>query len=107
MNLRVMIMLAGVGAAVWSFRRWREAVQLAMVLVIFEGAIRKWVFPGAQDLIYFAKDVLLLGAYAGFARDLAELDPRGVLQLHQEPDERIVHGCLAHAESPPRMNTVA
>jgi hypothetical protein len=37
-----------------------------MVVVVFEGAIRKWVFPGAQDLVYFAKDGLLLGCYAGF-----------------------------------------
>ncbi len=73
MNTRVLIILAGGAAAVWSFRRWREAVQLAMVLVIFEGALRKWVFPGAQDLIYFAKDVLLLGAYGGFLRDLPRL----------------------------------
>ena len=73
MNLRVLIMLAGGAAAVWSFRRWREAVQLALVLLIFEGAIRKWVFPGAQDLIYFAKDVLLLGAYAGFFRERPRL----------------------------------
>lgn len=73
MNVRVLIMLAGVAAALWSVRRWRTAVQYAMVLLIFEGAIRKWVFPGAQDLIYFAKDVLLLGAYAGYFRERPRL----------------------------------
>lgn len=73
MNLRLLIVLAGGAAAVWSIRRWRTAVQLAMVLVIFEGAIRKWLLPGAQDLVYFAKDVLLLGAYVGFFRDLPRL----------------------------------
>jgi hypothetical protein len=73
MNLRVFIVLAGSAAAVWSLHRWRTAVQMAMVLAIFEGAIRKWVFPGAQDLVYFAKDVLLLGAYMGFVRDLPRL----------------------------------
>jgi hypothetical protein len=72
-NLRILIVLAGGAAAVWSVRRWRAAVQLAMVLVIFEGAIRKWLLPGAQDLVYFAKDVLLLGAYVGFFRDLPRL----------------------------------
>lgn len=40
-----------------------------MVLLVLEGAIRKWVFPGAQDLVYFGKDVLLLGAYAGYLQD--------------------------------------
>jgi hypothetical protein len=73
MSIRVLIMLAGGGAAVWAFRRWRTAVQFALLLMIFEGAIRKWVFPGAQDLVYFAKDVLLLGAYLGFFRDRPRL----------------------------------
>jgi hypothetical protein len=66
-------MLAGGAAVVWSFWRWRTAVQVAMVLLIFEGAIRKWLFPGSQDLVYFAKDVFFLGAYLGFLRDLPRL----------------------------------
>lgn len=66
MTLRLLILLAGGAALVWSYTRWKTAVPLAMLLVVLEGALRKWVFPGAQDLIYFAKDVLLLGAYAGF-----------------------------------------
>lgn len=69
MNLRVLVLLAGAAAAVWSVRNWRQAVQMAMVLLIFEGAIRKWVLPGAQDLVYFAKDVLLLGTYVGYFLD--------------------------------------
>lgn len=73
MNLRLLVILAGGAAAVWSFRRWRAALQLALVLLVFEGAIRKWLVPGAQDLVYFAKDVLLLGVYAGFLRDRARL----------------------------------
>ena len=73
MNVRLLVILAGGAAAVWSFRRWRAALQLALVLLVFEGAIRKWLLPGAQDLIYFAKDVLLLGVYAGFLRDRARL----------------------------------
>ncbi len=64
--IRLLIILAGAVALVWSVRRWKEAVEVALVLVIFEGAIRKWFLPGAQDLIYFAKDVFLLGAYVGF-----------------------------------------
>jgi len=73
MNVRVLVMLAGLVAAVWAFRRWRTAVQFAMVLAIFEGAIRKWMFPGSQDLVYFAKDVVLLGVYLGFVRDRSRL----------------------------------
>ncbi len=64
--MRLLIVLLGVGAAVWSIRRWQLAVQVAMVLLVFEGAIRKWFLPGAQDLVYFAKDIFFLGAYLGF-----------------------------------------
>jgi len=70
---RIMILLAGVAAIAWSTRRWREGIKIALILAIFEGALRKWVFPGAQDLVYFAKDVFLLGAYAGFLRDRRRL----------------------------------
>ncbi len=73
MNVRLLVILAGGAAMVWSFRRWRTALQLALVLMVFEGAIRKWLVPGAQDLVYFAKDVLLLGVYAGFLRDRSRL----------------------------------
>ena len=75
MNLRLLILLAGAAAGIWSVRHWRQAVKVAMVLLIVEGALRKWVFPGAQDLIYFAKDVFLLGAYAGFFRERERLRP--------------------------------
>lgn len=46
--------------------RWRHAVMGAMVLVVFEGALRKWVFQEEQQMVYMVKDILLLGAYAGF-----------------------------------------
>lgn len=87
MSLRVLVMLAGGAGAVWAFRRWRIAIQYALLLMIFEGAIRKWVFPSAQDLVYFAKDVLLLGAYLGFFRG-----PRLRLRLPALP---ALYGALA------------
>ena len=59
--------------AVWSVKRWRPAVLVGIVLVIFEGAIRKWLLPGSQDLVYFAKDVFFLGAYVGFFRSRERL----------------------------------
>lgn len=68
MDLRLLVIFAGAGVAVWSTLRWQKALQAAMVLVILEGAIRKWLLPGAQDLVYFAKDVVLLGVYMGFLR---------------------------------------
>ncbi|HKH43089.1 MAG TPA: hypothetical protein VKM72_00310 [Thermoanaerobaculia bacterium] len=75
-NVRLLLVLAGGAAVVWSISRWRQAVQLAMVLIILEGALRKWVFPSAQDLVYFAKDVFLLGAYIGFFRERHRLRAR-------------------------------
>jgi hypothetical protein len=90
MNVRVLIMLAGAAAALWSVSRWRTAVQYAMVLLIFEGAIRKWVFPGAQDLIYFAKDVLLLGAYVGYFRERPRM-------RHRMPSTPALYGLLSLA----------
>ncbi len=47
---------------------WRHSLRVVLVLVLFEGAIRKWVLPGASDLVYFAKDFILLGSYIHFYR---------------------------------------
>jgi hypothetical protein len=66
LNIRVIVLLAMVLLMFWSFRSWRKAVKLCLVLVVVEGALRKWVAPQAQDLIYFVKDAMLLLAYAGF-----------------------------------------
>lgn len=49
-----------------STSNWRRSVKIALYLVIIEGAIRKWVLPSASDLIYFLKDIVLLGAYARY-----------------------------------------
>lgn len=58
----VAIIAAGISAAYW-----RQAIVAAMLFLIFEGALRKWALPEAQAAVYLAKDVLLLGAYIGFA----------------------------------------
>ncbi len=46
-----------------SSLNWHRSVKLVFFLVVFEGAIRKWILPQASDLIYFLKDFILLGAY--------------------------------------------
>ena len=64
--------LIGLGAAVTlvvsmiTYSYWRLGVKTALVMAIFEGALRKWALPGAQELAYFVKDIFLIGAYAGF-----------------------------------------
>lgn len=45
---------------------WRRAVHAALIVTLLEGAIRKWVFPQGSELVYFFKDIILLGAYLKF-----------------------------------------
>jgi hypothetical protein len=68
-SLSTLLALGAIAALViiaWSFSHWRAAVKVAFVVVIIEGAIRKWVFPQGQELVYFLKDVFLVGAYLKF-----------------------------------------
>ncbi|MCB9079359.1 MAG: hypothetical protein H6631_17290 [Anaerolineaceae bacterium] len=64
------LLIAGlVGAAVvflFAAQDWQRAIKLALVLVVVEGALRKWVLPQASELIYFLKDIVLLGAYVSY-----------------------------------------
>ena len=61
----VAIIILGIMVVCAAAARWKLAIQAALVLAIFEGAIRKWAFPGAGNLIYFGKDIILFGAYIG------------------------------------------
>lgn len=56
-------------ATVLAARSWRRGLEWVLILVVLEGAIRKWVAPGAASYVYFAKDFLILGVYSGFLRD--------------------------------------
>jgi hypothetical protein len=49
-----------------SARDWRRTLYAVFILVIFEGALRKWFLPQFSDLLYFLKDLMLLGAYLRF-----------------------------------------
>lgn len=42
---------------------WRRSVKTALVILVLEGALRKWVLPQASEMIYFLKDLILFGAY--------------------------------------------
>ena len=83
MSLTTKLLLgASIGLVVLalSARDWRKSVAVVFVLLLFEGAIRKWVIPSAAELIYFAKDGVLLGAYIGYLTSprisLEQLFPR-------------------------------
>ena len=53
-------------ALILMARKWRSVVLGAMILMVFEGALRKWVFPSLQAQIYFAKDAILFASFFGF-----------------------------------------
>ena len=56
---------------------WRLSVFGALLLVIVEGAIRKWLLPGLSEVVYFAKDGVLLLAYGLFLLAPRERTPGG------------------------------
>src|SRR6266446_2483496 len=68
MSSDLLVLSAVLGAALFTLGifRWREAIPAALLIAVFEGAVRKWAFPDYGQFIYLAKDILLLGAYAGF-----------------------------------------
>ncbi|MEA5421339.1 hypothetical protein VB712_19110 [Spirulina sp. CCNP1310] len=47
----------------WSFRDWRRAVKAVFLILVIDGAFRKWFLPQASEFIYFFKDFVLFGAY--------------------------------------------
>jgi hypothetical protein len=55
--------------ALIAVRNWQGALLGVFVLIVFEGALRKWVFPWAQAEIYLVKDAILLAVYLGFLLD--------------------------------------
>src|SRR5215831_15069079 len=52
-----------------AIKYWQSALFGVFVLLVFEGALRKWAFPWAQAQIYLVKDAILLVAYLGFILD--------------------------------------
>jgi O-Antigen ligase len=58
-----------VPCAFLAVRYWQHALLGVFILLVFEGALRKWAFPWAQAQIYLVKDAILLAAYLGFVLD--------------------------------------
>lgn len=61
-----LLILAVAVSLIACYRKWWLAIRWLMVLVVMEGAIRKWLLPDQQQLVYLAKDVLALGIYLGY-----------------------------------------
>ena len=56
-------LLAAISILLLSSLNWRRSVKAVLVILVLEGALRKWVLPQASDMMYFLKDIILLGAY--------------------------------------------
>jgi hypothetical protein len=61
-----------------SSLNWRRAIVTALILVVLEGALRKWVLPQASQLIYFLKDFVLLGAYLSYFKTSKAREHNGI-----------------------------
>ena len=51
-----------------SVRNWQRGIQIILVVVIIEGAVRKWFLPSASEMVYFYKDVLMIATLIGYFR---------------------------------------
>jgi hypothetical protein len=47
-------------------QNWRTIIKAALVIVVIEGAIRKWLLPQASDMVYFLKDLVIFVAYCKY-----------------------------------------
>jgi hypothetical protein len=72
-----LLLLAAIAApgAFLVIRYWQHALFGVFVLLVFEGALRKWAFPSAQAQIYLVKDAILLTVYLGFILDRRRNQP--------------------------------
>jgi hypothetical protein len=51
-----------------AVRNWERGIQIILVVVIVEGAVRKWFLPSATEIVYFYKDVVMAATLFGYFR---------------------------------------
>lgn len=66
--LAPVLILAGLVLIVFCLRDWVFGVKAILVVVILEGAIRKWFLPSASEMVYFYKDILMFVTLFGYYR---------------------------------------
>jgi hypothetical protein len=83
-------------AGLVAIRHWRSALFGVLVLLVFEGALRKWAFPWAHAQIYLLKDAILLASYVGFLLDnrRGDVPLRGVGTIKVILSVAFVFGCI-------------
>jgi hypothetical protein len=66
--LEPLLLVLAPALVVVAVRNWERGVQAILVIVIIEGAVRKWFLPSASELVYFYKDVLMVATLIGYYR---------------------------------------
>jgi hypothetical protein len=82
--------------ALLAVRYWQRALFAVFVLMVFEGALRKWAFPWAQAQLYLVKDAILLAVYLGFMLDSRKKwpSPKGLGLIKIVLAIGFVFGCI-------------
>lgn len=84
--MKLIIALIAVGLILYiSCLDWRRSVKAVFLLVVIEGALRKWILPQASELIYFLKDIVLFGAYIQYYQHYALSHSRRKLPTIKRP----------------------
>jgi hypothetical protein len=67
-GIEPVLMVMAVVFVIAAVRNWQMGVNTILVVVVVEGAVRKWFFPSASELVYFYKDVLMIATLIGYFR---------------------------------------
>jgi hypothetical protein len=63
-----LLMTIGAVLLVVAWRKWETGIQALLVILIIEGAVRKWFLPSASELVYFYKDFLMMVIVISYLR---------------------------------------
>jgi hypothetical protein len=58
--LAPIVVVAGVPLLIMAWRDWESGIRILLVIVIVEGALRKWFLQSASEFVYFYKDFLMI-----------------------------------------------
>jgi hypothetical protein len=64
----LVVVILGAALLVAAFRNWEFGLQALLVIVVIEGAVRKWFLPSASELVYFYKDALMIIILVAYRR---------------------------------------
>jgi hypothetical protein len=79
-GIEPVLMIIGLGLLIAGVRDWTFGIRVLLVVVIIEGAIRKWFMPSASEFVYFYKDVLMIAILFGYWRKLGK--PHLLIKRH-------------------------